>query len=126
MPAATSFRERRRSVRNRTFIGGKAIFHQRLSTLDCLVRNLSEEGALLVFPHSIVLPELFELYVPLKLESRMVRSRWFDGERIGVSFAATTRPDDAPIQLDLVRRLRRLEQENAKLKARIATLTEGA
>ena len=56
----------------------------------------------------------------------MVRSRWRDGERIGVSFAAPTRQDDAPIQLDLVRRLRRLEQENAKLKARIATLPEGA
>jgi cell division protein FtsB len=55
-----------------------------------------------------------------------VRSRWRDGERMGVSFAATTRQGNAPIQLDRVRRLRQLEQENAKLKARIVELTKGA
>ena len=76
MPAVTTSSERRRSVRNRTLIGGKVIFNQRQSTLDCTVRNLSEDGALLVFPNSVVLPELFELYFPLKRESRMVRSRW--------------------------------------------------
>lgn len=125
MPAAP-FTERRHTLRSRTFIGGRAIFHQRLSTLDCLVRNLSEDGALLVFPRIIPLPELFELYLPLRRESRMVRSRWSDRERMGVSFAATTRQDNAPIQLDRVRRLRQLEQENAKLKARIVELTKGA
>jgi hypothetical protein len=126
MPAATTIAERRQAVRIRTFIGAKAIFNQRQSTLDCMVRNQSDDGALLIFPGSAALPELFELYFPLKRESRMVRSRWRDGERIGVSFAATINQDDAPIPLDLVRRLRRLEQENAALKARIAQLTEGA
>lgn len=126
MPAATTIAERRQAVRIRTFIGAKAIFNQRQSTLDCMVRNQSDDGALLIFPGSAALPELFELYFPLKRESRMVRSRWRDGERIGVSFAATINRDDAPIPLDLVRRLRRLEQENAALKARITQLTEGA
>lgn len=56
MSAATPFSERRRSVRNRTLIGGKVIFNQRQSTLDCTIRNLSEDGALLVFPDSIALP----------------------------------------------------------------------
>jgi hypothetical protein len=126
MPAATSVPERRRAVRTRTLIGGKVIFNQRQSTLDCTVRNLSEDGALLVFPDSVALPELFELYFPLKRESRMVRSRWRDAERIGVSFAAAAKQDDAPVPLDLMRRLRQLEQENATLKARIVELTEGA
>lgn len=126
MPVTPAVTERRRSARNRTLIGGKVIFNQRQSTLDCTVRNLSEDGALLVFPNSVVVPELFELYFPLKRESRMVRSRWRDSERIGVSFAAVAKQDDAPVPLDLVRRLRRLEQENATLKARIVELTEGA
>lgn len=126
MSAATPFSERRRSVRNRTLIGGKVIFNQRQSTLDCTIRNLSEDGALLVFPDSIALPELFELYLPVKRESRMVRSRWRDAERIGVSFAAAAKQDDAPVPLDLMRRLRQLEQENTVLKARIVELTEGA
>lgn len=126
MPAATTIAERRQAVRIRTFIGAKAIFNQRQSTLDCMVRNQSDDGALLIFPGSAALPELFELYFPLKRESRVVRSRWRDGERIGVCFAGTVNQDDAPIPLDLVRRLRRLEQENAALKARITQLTEGA
>ena len=126
MPAETSTLERRRSARSRTLIGGKVIFNQRQSTLDCTVRNLSEDGALLVFPDSVALPELFELYFPLKRESRMVRSRWRDSARVGVSFAAAAKQDDAPVQLDLMRRLRQLEQENATLKARIVALTEGA
>lgn len=118
--------ERRRSARSRTFIGGKVIFNQRQSTLDCTVRNLSDDGALLVFPDSVTLPDLFELYFPLKRESRLVRSRWRDGDRIGVAFAASAQLDAAPVQLDLMRRLRQLEQENAALKARITELTEGA
>jgi hypothetical protein len=126
MPAAATFPERRRSARSRTLIGGKVIFNQRQSTLDCTVRNLSEDGALLVFPSSVVLPGLFELYFPLKRESRMVRSRCGDGDRVGFSFAAAAKQDDAPIPLDLMRRLRQLEQENATLKARIVELTEGA
>ena len=126
MPAATNVPERRRSIRNRTLIGGKVIFNQRQSTLDCTVRNLSEDGALLVFPDSVAVPDLFELYFPLKRESRMARSRWRDAERIGVSFAVATKQDEAPVPLDLVRRLRQLERENATLKARIVELTEGA
>lgn len=126
MSAATPFSERRRSVRNRTLIGGKVIFNQRQSTLDCTIRNLSEDGALLVFPDSVALPELFELYFPVKRESRMVHSRWRDAERIGVSFAAAAKQYDAPVPLDLMRRLRQLEQENTALKARVVELTEGA
>lgn len=126
MPAETVISERRRSARTRTLIGGKVIFNQRQSTLDCTVRNLSEDGALLVFPDSVALPELFELYFPVKRESRMVRSRWRDGGRIGVSFGAVAKQDEAPVPLDLARRLRQLEQENATLKARIVELTEGA
>ncbi|MGX1787306.1 PilZ domain-containing protein [Bosea sp. NPDC055332] len=126
MPVTPAYTERRQAVRTRTFIGGRAIFNQRQSTLDCLIRNLSEDGALLIFPHSVTLPERFELYFPLKRESRMVRSRWRERERIGVAFATVAEQDNAPIPLDLVRRLRRLEQENAALKARIVELTEGA
>jgi hypothetical protein len=126
MPAETRFIERRRSARNRTLIGGKAIFNQRQSTLDCTVRNLSEDGALLMFSSSAALPALFELYFPLKRESRMVRTCWRDSERIGVAFAAAAKQDEAPLPLDLLRRLRQLEQENTALKARITELTEGA
>lgn len=122
MPAATN--ERRHHTRNRTFIGAQIIFNQRQSTLDCMVRNLSEHGALLVLSDAVATPELFELYFPLKRESRMARARWRDGARQGIEFTRTGKEDGAPVQLDLLRRLKRLEQENAVLKARISQLTE--
>jgi hypothetical protein len=126
MSAPETSSERRRSVRHRTFIGGQVIFNQRQSTLDCTIRNLSEDGALIVLSDSVVTPDLFELYFPLKREHRMVRSRWRDGERQGVAFTDSAKPDAEPVPLDLARRIRQLEQENAALKARIAELTEGA
>lgn len=126
MSAPETVSERRRSARHRTFIGGQIIFNQRQSTLDCTVRNLSDDGALIVLSDSVVTPELFELYFPLKREHRMARSCWRDGERQGVEFTGSGKPDTEPAPLDLARRIRQLEQENATLKARIAELTEGA
>lgn len=126
MPASDPTTERRQSARNRTFIGGQIIFNQRQSTLDCTVRNLSDGGALLVLSKAVVTPESYEIYFPLKRESRMVRSRWRDGERQGVAFTSSTKSDGEPVPLDLMRRLKRLEQENAALKVRIAELNEGA
>jgi hypothetical protein len=122
MPAVTT--ERRQHARSRTLIGAQIIFNQRRSTLDCTVRNLSEHGALLVLSDAVSTPELFELYLPLKRESRMVRARWRDGTRQGVEFTRPAKPDDEPAPLDLLHRLKQLEQENAQLKARIAQLTE--
>jgi len=126
MTVTTFAGERRRSTRNRTLLGGQVVFNRRQSTLDCMVRNLSQDGALLSFPGSVAVPEHFELYVPSKHRSQIVRCRWRDDGRIGVSFAEPALQEDAPIPLDLVRRLRRLEQDNAALKSRIAQLTEGA
>ena len=126
MPAAKTIRERRLSARNRTFLGGQIIFNQRQSTLDCTIKNLSEDGALIVLSDAVVTPLLFELYLPLRREHRLVRSRWRDGARQGVAFVSPAREDAEPASLDLMRQLRRLQRENAALKARIAELTEGA
>ncbi len=122
MPVPTT--ERRQHVRNRTLIGAQIIFNQRQSTLDCTVRNLSDHGALLVLSDAVATPEMFELYFPLKRESRMARARWRDGAHQGVEFTRPARQDGEPVPLDLLRRLKLLEQENAVLKARIAQLTE--
>lgn len=122
MPVATN--ERRQHARSRTLIGAQIIFNQRQSTLDCTVRNLSEQGALLILSDAVATPELFELYFPVKRESRMVRARWREGARQGVEFARAAKADSEPAPLDLLRRLKQLEQENSVLKARIAQLTE--
>jgi hypothetical protein len=39
--------DRRRDNRNRTLLGGKIIFNNRQSVIDCIVRNRSDTGACL-------------------------------------------------------------------------------
>jgi hypothetical protein len=115
--------ERRKAPRLRTFLGGHVVFNQRYSTLDCMVRNLSADGAQLQFSDSIALPSAFDLDIAKHQRSYTARIRWRDGERIGVAFA--DQPSVAEVvPLDLARRLKHCEQDNARLRARIAQLTE--
>lgn len=126
MSAVEITQERRRSVRSRSFIGGQLIFNQRRSTLDCTVRNLSDMGALILLSDAVTVPDVVELYLPQKRESRMARICWRDRERAGIEFVTQEAKDEPFVPLDLVRRIKQLERENAQLKARIAQLTDGA
>ena len=126
MSASENAQERRRSPRNRTFVGGQLIFNQRRSTLDCTVRNLSEDGALVRVSQTVALPDIVELYLPAKRESHMARIRWRDQEHSGLEFLRETTTPAQPDQLDLMRRIKQLEHENTQLRARIEQLTEGS
>ncbi len=46
----TALTERRESDRRRTYLCGRITFNDRVSTMDCLIRNLSRNGAMLEFP----------------------------------------------------------------------------
>jgi hypothetical protein len=114
--------ERRKKQRLRSLLGGRVSFNQKSSTLDCLVRNVSEDGALLVISDSIALPNAFDLDITRHQRSYVARIRWRDGERVGVTFEAP--PAGEIVPLDMARRLKHCEQDNARLKSRIQQLTE--
>lgn len=105
---------RRTSPRTRTFLKGRAIFNNRMSTMDCVVRNVSSTGAKLQLAESVTLPEQFELDIPQKGETVRVRLRWRRGDEVGVSFATPMAEPMPPA--DLQERLRDLELENARLR----------
>ena len=48
--------ERRRYQRLRTYLGARAVFNRRASTVDCLIRNLSEDGARIDFAEGVAIP----------------------------------------------------------------------
>jgi hypothetical protein len=78
-----------RSVpRKRSILGGRIVFNNRCSTLDCVVRDLSETGAKLALDSSATLPSEFELEIPHKAESPSARVMWHKGGACGVSFIA--------------------------------------
>jgi len=116
--------ERRKTPRQRTLLGGRIVFNQRRSTLDCVVRNFSDAGALVLLSDSVALPVAFDLEIDHRQSSYGARVRWRDGERIGLSFADHAAAGNEVIPLDIARRLKHCEQNNAQLKARIAQLTQ--
>ena len=117
--------ERRKSIRGKTFLGGSIAFQGRSSTMDCLVRNLSPEGAKLSFNDLPPIPGEFELTINQRDRSFRARTIWQRGEEAGVAFVAQA-ARTGTVSLDAERRLRKAEAERLRLKRRIAELTGGA
>jgi hypothetical protein len=80
--------DKRHAPRQRALKSGKIILNGGGSVFDCLVRNLSETGALLEIASSVGVPDLFELVIgqaPTQrtLQARVVRR---EATRLGVTF----------------------------------------
>lgn len=115
--------ERRQSRRQRSFLGGRICFSQRRATLDCVVRNVSENGALLEVSDAVAVPAAFDLEIDHRRRSYNAHVRWRDGGRIGVTFQPAGVETEV-VPLDLMRRLRQCEQEKLALQNRVAQLSE--
>src|SRR3954463_11608016 len=70
----------------RSLLKGKITYNNRLSSMDCVVRDISATGARLALTHQNVLPDKFELYVPLKEKTYSVEVRWRADDDLGVMF----------------------------------------
>jgi len=91
--------ERRESHRSRTYRGGKILFNNRRSVIDCTIRNLSHEGACLQVESVVGVPAEFDLLIDGEEAPRPCRLRWQSDHRVGVEFerrAADAPPSDPP------------------------------
>jgi diguanylate cyclase (GGDEF)-like protein len=91
--------ERRTSHRSRTWRGGKILFNNRRSVLDCTIRNLSPEGACLQVESVVGVPAGFDLLIDGEEAPRPCRLMWQSDHRVGVEFAlgqSQARPSDPP------------------------------
>ena len=82
--------ERRAVSRQRTFLKGLLTFNNGNSSEDCLVRDLTENGAQVELPHPRA-PEAFDLQVPSRGLHQRARVAWRSGGRLGLKFE----PSDA-------------------------------
>lgn len=114
--------ERRKAPRQRSYLGGRITFNQQSSTMDCLVRNISGQGAKVAFSAAITLPDQFDLSIERKGVRIRVRTVWRRADEIGVSFLDENVQQHV-VPLDMARRLRSREVENAALKRRVAQLS---
>lgn len=73
-------------MRRRTFKGGKLIFNKGLSVLDCIVRDLSDNGARLELATTTGVPESFELTIAPDRVTRVCKVAWRSQHHVGVVF----------------------------------------
>src|SRR5215475_11771238 len=123
-PMSTTSDERRTRARQRSFLQGRLYFNNRRSSLDCLVRDISSQGAKLKVSDSVAIPEIVELHIPHKDETYRAKVQWRTGFEIGVTFEN----DDAPSIVpgtgppDLLDRVRRLEAVVASRQRKVNEL----
>ena len=116
--------ERRAQQRTRTFLKGEVAYNHRAVTCGCLVRNLSDMGARLIFESPTSLPEEFDLQIRDGADFRRVRIVWRCGREFGVAIVERSRA--RVVSIDTTRRLRELEAERDALRRRVQQLSEPA
>jgi hypothetical protein len=114
--------ERRRVPRGRTYLGGKIVFNDRYSSMDCLIRDMSPNGAKVIFTNTVGVPDEFDLEIKKTCETRRIRVVWRRADEAGVMFL-DQQPKAELISLDLVRRLKACEAERDQLRSRVAELS---
>jgi PilZ domain-containing protein len=77
--------ERRRARRIRTLKAARIVIDPNASALDCIVRNLSPHGALLLVS-SLAVPDHFELLFSASRARHHCRVAWRAMDRVGVEF----------------------------------------
>ena len=122
--------ERRGTPRQKSFLRGCIYFNNRRSVLDCLIRDLTEDGARIIFSHTVNVPDIVELYIPQREQTVRAHVKWRRGDDIGLDFtnrsaaasvpasASTAAPQDA----ELGKRVAQLEAEVTALKRTVRQL----
>jgi hypothetical protein len=115
--------DRRQDVRNRVIFGGVAGINESGSTMDCVVRNISEHGACVEVDSAAKLPDEMSLSIPRRGRSFLAQVIWRQANRVGLVFRNMTASGASASDLD--ERLRRSERKKRQLEHRIKQLLEG-
>jgi hypothetical protein len=76
--------EHRKNQRHKTFKGGSISFDR--GTVDCVVRNISDTGALLEIKSHVGIPDKFALIIKPDYLTRSCEVVWRSARNIGVKF----------------------------------------
>ena len=112
--------DRRQSARDKVIYGGVAEIDERGATRDCVVRNISENGANIEFSNVVKLrKEQMSLTIARKGRSFLAKVVWWRDNFVGVAFSSDT--SELPVS-DLEERLRKSEMKKRQLQRRIKEL----
>ena len=114
--------DRRGSTRDKVLFGGLAEVEARSelrSSVNCVVRNLSEDGACVEVDRHARVPEEINLTIARKGRSYLAKVIWREANRLGLAFRAMITD---PGSSDLDARLRASEKKKRQLQRRIKEL----
>jgi PilZ domain len=113
--------DRRQSPRDKVIYGGIAEIGEHGTTEQCVVRNISEQGARVEFSNVVALPKKqMSLTIARKGRSFLAKVIWWRDNFVGVAFSSET-PSELPAS-DIEERLRKSEQKKRQLQRRIKEL----
>jgi hypothetical protein len=111
--------ERRVAPRQKSFLRGCLYFNNRRSAVDCLVRDISDTGARLIFSSAVAIPDVADLYISQKEQTLRAYVQWRHGDEVGVAFTQSGQapePTESAEDGDLSERVQKLESEIAALR----------
>ena len=78
--------ERRVNPRQRRLNEGKIVFNNKMSIINCIVRDLSPQGARLLVASPIGIPDQFDLRINRSGADHRSKVAWRSKGQIGVTF----------------------------------------
>jgi hypothetical protein len=108
--------DRRKSRRDKVVFGGVAAVNERGATRDCVVRNISDNGARIEFGSAAGVSDQIALTVAKKARTYPSKIVWRRGNTVGLSFS------DAGDSSELSERLRKSEKKKRELQRKIKVL----
>ncbi len=114
--------DRREHRRDKVMYGGVAEIGEHGARRECIVRNISDQGAAIEFSNPVRLPrEQLSLRVARKGRAFLARAVWWRDNFVGVAFRA-----ESPVEpvSDLDERLRQSEIKKQQLQRRIQKLLD--
>jgi hypothetical protein len=113
--------DRRQTVRDKVIYGGVAEVDGQGTARDCVVRNISENGASIEFSNVVRLPKRqMSLTIARKGRSFLAKVIWWRDNFVGLAFSSET-SSGLPVS-DLEERLRKSEVKKRQLQRRIKEL----
>ncbi len=88
--------ERRRAVRQKSFLRGNIQFNNGRNSADCLIRDITTFGARLVCSDSVTTPDVIDVYIPQKEQTFRAHVIWRHGQEMGVAFAQAAASQPPP------------------------------
>ena len=114
--------ERRGNRRHKSFLQGFVYFDKRRGVMSCLVRDLSDEGARIIFSQSVTIPDDVSLHIPQRDKTFTAKVQWRRGDEIGLALIDAEAVARSSQESALIQRVAQLEAEIAALKRTIKQL----